>query len=198
MQDDVTLLYLHSSASSNGEKEVQSSRKDQCFHFNIADVSQFKCHHVCSRWPLTHTKVMMQHDVQPTDNSRCPWPVFWYFLDLCDLFTEPVTVRWDCLLLQHFVSKKLSVFMAFCCFWRERKGCWYSKRLTHPSSLLIHFIFHCTGKALAPVSGTGAERGRKQCLEFVKKKNKKNTWVIPTCQTQAELLLFPNELRWFF
>lgn len=54
-------------------------RKGQCFHFNIADVSQFKCHHVCSRWPWTHTKVMTQHNVQPTDNSRGPGSVFWFF-----------------------------------------------------------------------------------------------------------------------
>lgn len=57
-------------------------RKGQCFHFNIADVSQFKCHHVCSRWPLTHTKAMTQHSVQPTDNSRCPRSVFCYFFFL--------------------------------------------------------------------------------------------------------------------
>lgn len=60
--------------------------------------------------------------------------------------------------------------MVFSCFsGGEKKGCWNSKRVTHPSSLLIHSIFHHTGKTLASVPGTGAERRRKQCLEFVKK-----------------------------
>lgn len=187
-QNDFTLLHPRPSASSNGNKSPVI-RKGRCSHFNIADVSQFKCHRVGSGWPRTRSKVMTQQDVVQPDSSRGPQ---FFFSALCDLFPALLTVNKTGLVLSRSVIKKLPVFMAFCCFFEE--GGWFLefRKGDSSSAVLIHSIFNCTGKTLAPVPGTGAARGRKQCLEFVKKKKK--TWVIPTCQTQNERLLFLKEL----
>lgn len=93
------------------------------------------------------------------------------------------------------LSLKSSLFLwHFVVFGGGKKGCWYSKRVTHPSSLMIHSIVRSTGKTLAPVSGTGAERGRKQCLEFVKKKTShshmsNSEWAPPVPKWVAMVLL---------
>lgn len=63
--------------------------------------------------------------------------------------------------------------MAFCLFLGFFGGGLLEfKKGDSSSSVLIHSIFNHTGKTLALVPGTGAERGRKQCLEFVQKKKK--------------------------
>lgn len=103
-------------------------------------------------------------------DDTAPRAAYWYFqmppgpfsdifLNWRDLFPEPVTVRWNCFFsLQHFVIST-PFFMVFWCFWRGKIGCWYSKRVTHPSSLLIHSIFHCAGKAVTRCLGPGQREG---------------------------------------
>lgn len=191
MQVDVT-LDPHPSASSNGEKEVQPSGRVNVFTSTLL------------MWVSSNVTTSAPDDpklIPKWWRSKCslliipnaPSLFSDIFLDLCDLFPKPVTARWNCFFLQHFVFKQVLVFMVFCCFWREKRLVVFKKG---DSSFLfvnsLHLPLYWQGFGPS-VWDWGSER--EETMLGICDKRKEKPWVIPTCQTQAELSLFPNKFE---
>lgn len=196
MQDDVTPLYPHPSASSNGDKEVQSSGRVNVFTSTLL------------MWVSSNVTKSA-----PDDPKLIPK---WWRSTTCSLLIIPVPrvcvlifflffrfvwfiYRTSDSEMKLFLSSSTLSLKSFLFLWHFgvflegekrvagiQKGwfilplCWFT-----PSSTVL-------GRLWPRCLGLG-QRGRKQCLEFVYKKKKKlESFPHVKCS------LFPNELQWFF